>query len=312
MPSPVGAGQHPVDSFLADLGSEAERVEGVDGQLNGGRTICAIEPKRGNMRLEDRPETPVDLSGRSAIVTGAGSGIGRAMALTFARNGADVLVSEFDAERAEETAAMIRQAGGNAVVHIGDIADEATADAFVALALKHWGKIDILCNNAGIVDKMELVQDISTDLWNKVFAVNVNGAFFGLRAVLPHMRERKSGAIVNTCSVASLRGGTAGAAYVASKHAVAGLTQNVAWSHGGEGIRCNGICPGAVETNISGGLGLSAFNPEGLALAMPILALCDRQVGPQAIANTALFLVSDAAYHINGVLLPVDGGWMAG
>ena len=264
------------------------------------------------MKLEDRAETAVDLSGRSAIVTGAGSGIGRAIALTFARNGADVLVNDIDAERAEETVAMISQAGGNAVVNVGDVADEATAHAFVAEAIKHWGKIDILCNNAGIMDKIELVQDVAADFWSRVFAVNVNGPFFGMRAALPHMRERKSGAIVNTCSVASLRGGAAGATYVASKHALAGLTQSVAWSHGREGIRCNGICPGAVETNISGEQGLGGFNKEGLALARPVMALCDRRVGPQAMANAALFLVSDAAYFVNGVLLPVDGGWMAG
>jgi NAD(P)-dependent dehydrogenase (short-subunit alcohol dehydrogenase family) len=264
------------------------------------------------MKVEDRPETPVDLSGRSAIVTGAGSGIGRAMALTFARNGADVMVNDIVAQRAEETVAMIRQAGGSAVVNVGDVADETTAQGFVAETLKLWGKIDILCNNAGIMDKIELVQDVETDFWNRVFAVNVNGAFFGMRAVLPHMRARQSGAIVNTCSVASLRGGAAGATYIASKHAIAGLTQSVAWSHGREGIRCNGICPGSVETNITGGLGLDAYNPEGLALALPVMSLCDRLVGPQAMANAALFLVSDAAYHVNGVLLPVDGGWMAG
>ncbi len=261
---------------------------------------------------EDRPENKVDLGGRNAIVTGAGSGIGRAIALTLARSGAEVLVNDIIGERVEETVAMIAAAGGRAAGNVADIADETAVTGLAADAMERWGKIDILCNNAGIMDNIEFVEDVSTELWNRVFAVNVTGQFFMMRAVLPHMRAARKGSIVNTVSVAGLRGAAAGATYVASKHAMAGLTKSVAWSHANEGIRCNGICPGAIETNITGGRGLDAFDKEGLARAWPIMALCERAAGPQAIANAALFLASDAAYYVNGVLLPVDGGWMAG
>lgn len=260
----------------------------------------------------DRPESKVDLTGRCAIVTGAGSGIGRAIALTLARSGAEVMVNDIIGERAEETVAMIAAAGGNALASVADIADENAVAGFVSDAVQRWGRIDILCNNAGIMDKIEFVEDVSTELWNRVFAVNVTGQFFVMRAALPHMRKAGKGAIVNTVSIAGLRGAAAGATYVASKHALAGLTKSVAWSHGNEGIRCNGICPGAIDTNITNGQGLEAFDEQGLARAWPVMALCERASGPQAIANAALFLVSDAAYYINGVMLPVDGGWMAG
>ncbi|WP_068078084.1 SDR family NAD(P)-dependent oxidoreductase [Novosphingobium lentum] len=264
------------------------------------------------IKEDDRPESKVDLTGRSAIVTGAGSGIGRAIALTLARSGAEVMVNDIIGDRANETVAMIAAAGCKAAANVSDIADENAVAGFVGDAMAHWGKIDILCNNAGIMDKIEFVEDVSTELWNRVFAVNVTGQFFVMRAVLPHMRAARKGAIVNTVSEAGLRGGAAGATYVAAKHALAGLTKSVAWSHANEGIRCNGICPGAIETNITGGLGLEAFDPRGLARAGPVMALCERAAGPQAIANAALFLASDAAYYINGVMLPVDGGWMAG
>ena len=265
------------------------------------------------MFMEPDHDAPkIDLAGRSALVTGAGSGIGRAIALTLAQSGAAVTVNDILADRAEETVALIAQAGGQAVVNVADIADEQSAADMVAAALGQWGKLDILCNNAGIMDRIELVEDVSTELWNRVFAVNVTGQFFVTRAVLPHMRAARRGAIVNTVSDAGLRGGAAGAAYVASKHALAGLTKSVAWSHGNEGIRCNGICPGAIASNIVGELGFEAFDKRGFERASLVMALCERGAGPQAIANAAVFLASDSAYYIKGVMLPVDGGWMAG
>lgn len=253
-----------------------------------------------------------NIEGRSAVITGAGSGIGRAMALVFAEQGAQVLVNDIIAERAHETVEMIEKKGGKAIAAVADIADEDAVAGFVDTAMKQWGKIDILCNNAGIMDEISFVENVSTELFNRVFAVNVTGTFFVSRAVLPHMRKAQQGSIVNTASVAGLRGAAAGATYVASKHAVVGLTRSIAWSHANEGIRCNAICPGAIDTNITNGKGLDAFDQEGLSRAGPVMALCERASGPEAIANTALFLASDAAYYVNGAILPVDGGWMAG
>lgn len=254
----------------------------------------------------------IDLSGRTAIVTGAGSGIGRAMALTFAQAGAELLVNDIIGDRAEATVAAIEAAGGRAFPAVADIADEAAVNAFVRDAAERWGRIDVLCNNAGIMDRIHLPAETPTDLWERVMAVNVTGQFFVTRAVLPHMLARKAGAIVNTASVAGLRGGAAGLAYVASKHAMVGLTRSIAWTHGPDGIRCNAICPGPTETDITGGKGLEFFSPGGLARATPVMTLADRFTGPQVMADTALFLASDAAAYINGAIIPVDGGWMAG
>src|SRR3546814_7854988 len=119
------------------------------------------------------------------------------MALTFARAGAEVMVNDIIATRADETVAMIEKDGGKAVAAIADIADETAVGSFVDAAMRHWGKIDILCNNAGIMDEISLIEDVSTELWNRVFAVNVTGTFFVSRAVLPHMRQREKGVIVN-------------------------------------------------------------------------------------------------------------------
>jgi len=261
---------------------------------------------------ETRMNGGIDLGGRTAIITGAGSGIGRAMALTFARAGAKVLVNDIIGERAHATVAAVQEAGGNAAAAVADIADEEAVNAFVREAAERWGRIDVLCNNAGIMDRIHLPADTPTDLWNRVMAVNVTGQFFVTRAVLPHMLARKSGAIVNTASVAGLRGGAAGLVYTASKHAMIGLTRNIAWVHGPDGIRCNAICPGPTETNITGGEELGFFSPVGLARAMPVMNLADRSTSPQVMADTALFLASDGAAYINGATIPVDGGWMAG
>lgn len=257
------------------------------------------------------PPATIDLTGRTAIVTGSGSGIGRSTALNFARQGAEILVNDIIAERAHETVDLIEKEGGKAFAVVADISDEVAVAALVADAVGRWGRIDILVNNAGIMDEISFLEDVSTALWTRVFEVNVNGVFFMLRAVLPHMRAAGKGAIVNIASEAGLRGGAAGGTYVASKHAVVGLTRSTAWNHSQEGIRCNAICPGAIETNISGGKGFDAFDPKGLARALPVMALCEQPAPPQAIANAALFLVSDAAFYVNGLIMPVDGGWYA-
>jgi NAD(P)-dependent dehydrogenase (short-subunit alcohol dehydrogenase family) len=254
----------------------------------------------------------VDLSNRVAIVTGAGSGIGRSMALTFSAAGAKVTVNDIIAERAHETVEMIVASGGTAVAAVADISEEAAVNAFVTETADRWGQIDILCNNAGIMDQMAMPEDTPTDLWHRVIAVNVTGQFFVSRAALPHMLKRKSGSIINTASIAGIRGASAGLAYTVSKHGVVGLTRNIAWAHGPNGIRCNAICPGPTQTNITGGGGLEIMDPAGVERLLPVLSLADRSTGPQTMANIALFLASDAAVYVNGTIIPVDGGWMAG
>ncbi|MFG1943938.1 SDR family NAD(P)-dependent oxidoreductase [Nonomuraea sp. NPDC048826] len=249
---------------------------------------------------------------RVALVTGAGSGIGRAMAVAFAAAGGRVVVCDIDQERAAETVAEITAASGDdgrAVAVTADIADEDSVAALVETAIGAYGRVDVLCNNAGIIDSMALPADISPAMWDRVLRVNLTGTFLVTHAVLPHMLRHRRGAIVNTASEAGVRGGAAGAAYTASKHGVVGLTRSVAWAYAKDGIRCNAILPGATLTNIAEG---ATFDQAGAARLSPVLALGDQFAQPEQMADAALFLASDAASFINGAIVPVDGGWSAG
>jgi NAD(P)-dependent dehydrogenase (short-subunit alcohol dehydrogenase family) len=281
-------------------------------ELNRSNPIILITKEHPLQTTYTIPSNTVDLTGRVAVVTGAGSGIGRSIALTFARQGAEVLVADISTKGAEETVGLIEAEGLKAWAVTSNVADENSVKAMIDELVAQRGKIDILVNNAGIMDNMAFLEDVSTDLWNRIMAINVSGPFFLLRAVLPHMRAAGKGAIINIASEAGIRGGAAGGAYVASKHAVVGLTRSVAWSHGREGVRCNAICPGPIETGITGGKGLEIFDQKGLERVLPVMSLCEGAAQPDAIANAALFLASDAAFFVNGVIMPVDGGWSAG
>ncbi|MFB4284043.1 SDR family NAD(P)-dependent oxidoreductase [Nonomuraea sp. MTCD27] len=240
-----------------------------------------------------------------ALITGAGSGIGRAMAVAFAKAGARVVTCDVNEASARETAAAI---GDAALPLAADISDEASVSALVEAAISAYGRIDVLCNNAGIMDTMALPADIPVEQWERVLRVNLTGTFLVTHAVLPHMLAQGRGAIVNTASEAGIRGGAAGAAYTASKHGVVGLTRSVAWAYAKDGIRCNAILPGPTMTNIATG---ASFDPTGAARLGPVLALGERLAQPEQMADAALFLASDAASFINGALVPVDGGWSA-
>ncbi|MBB5779122.1 SDR family NAD(P)-dependent oxidoreductase [Nonomuraea jabiensis] len=242
---------------------------------------------------------------RVALITGAGSGIGRAMAVAFAKAGARVVACDIDKESAGQTAEEIGEA---AVAVSADISDEASVAALTEAAIGAYGRIDVLCNNAGIMDTMALPADIPVELWERVLRVNLTGTFLVTHAVLPHMLRQGSGSIVNTASEAGIRGGAAGAAYTASKHGVVGLTRSVAWAHAKDGIRCNAILPGPTMTNIATN---ASFDPTGAARLGPVLALGERLAQPEQMADAALFLASDAASFINGAIVPVDGGWSA-
>ena len=169
----------------------------------------------------------------------------------------------------------------------------------------------MLVNNAGIMDYMAGVGEMTLDVWRRVQAVNVDGPMFTSRRAVPHMLEQGGGAIINVASIAGMSGGAAGAAYTASKFAVVGLTRNTAWMYAQRGIRCNAICPGATATNIAESMPADRLEPTGMARAMAFGALVPAQLQPIDIAELALFLASDAARFINGAIIPADGGWMA-
>lgn len=254
----------------------------------------------------------MDLSGKFAIITGGGSGIGRAMSVSMAGAGATVAVVDRVVERTRDTVAEIERDGGTAVGIGADITSEDDVEKFVADLAARWGRIDILCNNAGIVDFMVPPHETSTELWNRMVAVTLTGQFFVTRPVLKLMIAQKSGSIVNTGSTASLRGATSGIAYTSAKHAMVGFTKSIAWYYASDGIRCNAVCPGSTATNITEGKDLSSFHPDGVKRLMPVLEARGPTADPQYCANIAHFLASDAAAHINGAIIPVDGGWTAG
>jgi len=194
------------------------------------------------------------------------------------------------------------------VIAVADITSQADVDAVIATASEH-GPIDILANVAGIMDFFVPVHDVVDEEWERVFAVNVTGAMRLCRGVVPAMRAAKRGAIVNVASRAALLGGGAGTAYVASKHALLGLTRSLASLYGGEGLRCNAVCPGGVET----GIGSTAMprNPDHIAPWMALFGVATRTAKPDEIAAVVSWLASDEASNINGAAVTADGGWTA-
>lgn len=241
---------------------------------------------------------------KSVIVTGGGSGIGRATAVAFAREGADVLVADIREDRAIETAQIIRETSQTAHAFRVDVSLANEVEAMFDNAVSHFGKVDVFFSNAAIIDKGAACGEISDQLWHDIIAVNLSGNFYGARAALPHL-ERTKGNIVMTASVASLGGMAGGAAYTASKYGVAGLVNQLACEAAASGIRVNAVAPGGVRTNIFEHMG-DLSEMEAMVKAVTPLG---RFAEPEEIAEPVLFLASDAASFITGTVLRVDGGW---
>ncbi|MGW1713882.1 SDR family NAD(P)-dependent oxidoreductase [Streptomyces sp. NPDC002156] len=247
--------------------------------------------------------------GRSVVVTGAGSGIGRAAAFKFAAEGARVLVADLNPEGAGETVKAIENEGGIARAVVGDLSDQRVVDEVVATAVDTFGGVNVLVNNAGIMDRMSALGETDDAEWERVIRVNLTAPFLLARAVLPHMlANTDGGAIVFTASEASLRGSAAGAAYTASKHGIVGLVKSLSVMYRGVGIRANAIVPGATATSIQVDARADAHGP---ATLRPYLGLSGRPAAADEQAAAILFLASDAASNINGAVLPVDNGWSA-
>ena len=248
------------------------------------------------------------LEGRAALVTGAGHGIGRAIAKRYASEGARVLLIDIDAPAVEASAADIVAEGGRAEAMHVDVTSPEQVAAAVEFVVSTWGAVDVLCNNAGVMDGLTPLHHATLDDWHRIFETNATGPFLMCRAVIGPMLDAGCGAIVNIASVAGLQGGRAGVAYTASKHAVIGLTRNVAYTYADRNIRCNAICPGSVDTNIMvrdmprDDEGLQRYRLSGGTMA--------RRGERDEIATVAAFLASDAASFVNGAILPVDGGWI--
>jgi NAD(P)-dependent dehydrogenase (short-subunit alcohol dehydrogenase family) len=252
----------------------------------------------------------MDFHGKVALITGGGNGIGRATSVGFAANGAKVVVVDRDRDGGESTAGIIRQQGGQAIFVAADVTKSADVQAYVKAALDTWGSIDCFHNNAGIEGKLAPTAEYDEDTFDAVMDVNVKGVFLGLRHVLPVMLRQQRGAIVNTASTAGLIGSPGMPAYVASKHAVIGLTKVAAGEVARAGVRVNAVCPGPIDTRMIHSLH-SMINPDDPAAvgeryqsAIPL----GRYGTPEEISNVVMFLCSDLASNITGAQYAVDGG----
>jgi NAD(P)-dependent dehydrogenase (short-subunit alcohol dehydrogenase family) len=255
----------------------------------------------------------LDFTGKVALITGAGNGIGRATALAFAKSGAKVVVVDRDPDGGEATAGIIRQQGGEAIFVAADVTKSADVAAYVKAAIDKYGRIDCFFNNAGIEGEWKHTADYDEAMFDQVIEVNVKGVFLGLRHVLPEMLRQKSGAIVNTASVAGLVATPGMPAYVASKHAVIGLTKTAAGEVAKSGVRVNAVCPGPVDTRMIHSLEqmINPADPESIARRYQAAIPTGRYTTPDEIANTVLFLCSDLAGNITGGQFVVDGGRVA-
>ena len=249
------------------------------------------------------------LENKVAVVTGAASGIGQAIAILYAKEGAKVVVADINQQAAAAVVAQITAAAGTAIAVAANVAKQEDIDNLIDTAVKTYGTLDILVNNAGIMDNFVPVAALTDELWEKILSVNLTGQMRAIRKAMPIFLEKKKGVIINTASIGGLCGSRAGAAYTASKYAVVGLTKNVGFQYAALGIRCNAIAPGGVNTNI----GKTIDNPDkfGMERAMSGSANNIRAGEPSEIAQIALFLASDDSSLVNGTVITADGGWTA-
>jgi meso-butanediol dehydrogenase/(S,S)-butanediol dehydrogenase/diacetyl reductase len=247
------------------------------------------------------------LDGKTAIITGAASGIGRATAILFAREGAKLALADVNEKGLEETLNLVKREGGEAIFRRTDVGVEEEFKGLVEMTLETYFKIDILCNNAGISGGLSNLEEQNGEEWRRIFQVNVMGAVFGTKHVAKHMQGRRSGAIVNTASVAGIRSGAGGNAYSATKAALINFTQTSACDLGGYNVRVNAICPGLIETGMTKRI-FDFAREKGKEDRLGYRCELRRYGKPEEIAWAILFLASDEASYITGQALPVDGG----
>jgi NAD(P)-dependent dehydrogenase (short-subunit alcohol dehydrogenase family) len=242
------------------------------------------------------------------VITGAGAGIGKATAAAFAAEGATIVAGEIDGARLNTLVTELSSKGTPVLGVLGNVAQVEDCNKLVDAAKSEFGRLDVLVNNAGIMDRFLPVTEVDDALWNRVLGVNLNGTMYTMRRAIPLMVEQGHGVIINITSAAGLGGGFAGAAYTTSKHAVIGLTKNSAVMYAKQGIRCLAVCPGAVSSGMPLG---GSPSQHGYAQLGPNLATIPRTGKPEEIASVIVLLASDEADFVNGAVIPVDGSWLA-
>lgn len=248
------------------------------------------------------------LKGKVALITGGGSGIGRATALAFAREGAIVAISDVAVENGEETARMVRDAGGEASFIPCNVAKGTEVKAMVDKTVGKYGQLDCAFNNAGIESSMVPIVDYPEEEWDKVISINLTGVWLCMKYEIPQMLKQGRGAIVNTASVAGLIGTPGISPYTASKHGVVGITKTAALEYATAGIRINAVCPGAIRTPMVNRVIASKPEIENFFLQCHPVG---RLGTPEEIAAAVVWLCSDAASFVTGHAMVVDGGLTA-
>jgi NAD(P)-dependent dehydrogenase (short-subunit alcohol dehydrogenase family) len=257
--------------------------------------------------LHTRWEERFMLKNKVVLITGAASGIGRAVALACAREGAKVVVSDRDETGAEATAGLVRERGGEALVVCADVGEPADAIHLVDRCCAHFGRLDVACNNAGIGGHSEATADYPIDGWNEVIRVNLSGVFYGMKVQIEAMLRTGGGSIVNVASILGAVGFATAPAYAAAKHGVIGLTQTAALEYGTQGIRVNAVGPGFIRTPMIQKLDEDPAIHAALVAAHPIGRLGEAE----EVAELVIWLASDRASFVTGAYYPVDGGYLA-
>src|SRR5437016_9599450 len=249
------------------------------------------------------------LEGKSVIITGAGSGIGRAASLLFTQEGARLIAVD-RTDGVKETVAQIQKAGGTADAMLGDAGSEQDVIAFIARAVSKYGRLDAIWANAGVSGGLVPIPEQTVEHWQEILRINLIGPFLAIKHAMPHMIKQKSGAIVCTASVAGLKSGASGHPYAASKAGVISLVQTTAYSLSGTGVRINAVCPGLIETGMTKPI-FDRAKERGTSDKIGQLNPLKRAGQPHEIAAMGLFLASDEASYVNGQAFPVDGGLTA-
>ncbi|MDA1127850.1 MAG: SDR family oxidoreductase [Chloroflexi bacterium] len=252
---------------------------------------------------------PGTLHEKIALVTGAGSGIGRATSLVMAREGATIVVADVNAEGGEETVSAIKDMGGDAMFVHADVSRASDVEAMVGAVVNAYGRLDLAYNNAGIEGYFGgRLHEYPEDTFDRLIDINVKGVWLCLKYEIPQMLKQGGGAIVNTASIAGLVGSRQMSAYVASKHAVVGLTKSAALEYATDGIRVNAVCPGIIDTPMMDRL---VDGRDEYAATIPVRQPIGRKGTPDEIAETVAWLCSDAASLVTGLAMAVDGGFSA-
>ncbi|MCX8521519.1 MAG: SDR family oxidoreductase [Rhodoferax sp.] len=247
------------------------------------------------------------LKDQVALVTGASSGIGRAVALVLQREGARVLVSDVDRKGGQETANMLLDRGADALFVLADVGSAQQCEALVQQCLEHFGRLDIACNNAGIGGVSAATADYPLESWAQVLNINLNGVFYGMKYQIAAMLKNGGGSIINMASVLGAVGLANSAAYTAAKHGVIGLTQAAALEYSAHKIRINAVGPGFIRTPMTAGLEAHASSHAALIAAHPI----GRLGQPEEVAELVAWVASARASFVTGAYYPVDGGYLA-